>query len=622
MAQDLKLQIMLRAVDKVTRPLKGVIKTAKSLNSQLTENATELRELSGLQKSIGGYKKLQSQLGSTASSIDNTRRSLAEMGRTIAQTEKPTKRQLAQFDKAKHQLSNLRHAHQEQKLALLASADALRKSSIDVRRLSSEESKLAKRIDSVNNKMNQHGEQLDKVRRKQRLLTKAKNSYNRTLEKQAYLSVVGTAGYATGTTALQSVTDMIQPGIEFESQMSKVSALTRVNKDSQEFQSLWQQAMQLGASTSFSASEAAAGMQFLAMAGFEVNEIYAAMPGVLSLAKASGNELAATADIASNIISGFKLEATDMNRVGDVLAATITRSNVTLDMLGETMKYVAPAAQKIGTSLEEASAMAGLLGDVGIQASMAGTVLRSLHTRLAAPPKAAKDALRQLSVQTMDTAGKMRPLPEILADIAKKTENLSNAKQLELFIDIAGQEAGTGFAELIERSGSGRIEEFANLLKQSGGEVARISAQMSDNMAGDIKAMESAWSALQITLSTSNSAPVRELVQSVTGVINRITEWTNQNPVLAAQIVKFVAIAGALILGFGGLAITVASIVGPFAVMKYALSTVGIKSLGLLSGIKSLGTGLLSVAKTAIPFLGKAFVWLGRLFLMNYRADY
>ena len=157
-----------------------------------------------------------------------------------------------------------------------------------------------------------------------------------------------------------------------------------------------------------------------------------------------------------------------MGRVGDVLTATFTRSNVDLSMLGETMKYVAPIAKEFGTSIEDASAMAGLLGNVGIQGEQAGTTLRSLHNRLAAPPKMARKALDDLGISVADAQGNMRPMVDILAEIAKKTEGLGSADRLGAFKAIAGAEAGAGMAALVEQGGAGAITKVRRCPSQFG----------------------------------------------------------------------------------------------------------------------------------------------------------
>ncbi|MEY0629854.1 phage tail tape measure protein, partial [Providencia rettgeri] len=209
--------------------------------------------------------------------------------------------------------------------------------------------------------------------------------------------------------------------------MSKVQALTRLDKNSDDYKMLREQARDLGATTAFTANEVAQGQAFYAMAGFKPEQIKNAMSGTLSMSLAGDIDLATTADIGSNILTGFKLNSNEMNRVSDALVATFTRSNTNLTMLGDTMKYVAPVASGLGVDLETAAVAAGKLGDAGIQGSMAGTGLRSILGRLAEPPKMAGEALDKLKIKTRDAKGNLRQFTDILAELDKKTKKMGTA---------------------------------------------------------------------------------------------------------------------------------------------------------------------------------------------------
>jgi TP901 family phage tail tape measure protein len=180
--------------------------------------------------------------------------------------------------------------------------------------------------------------------------------------KKAFDSVgqIGAALTAAGAAGAVGLGATVKVAADFESAMSRVGALSGATE--KDMSSLTQTAKDLGATTSFSASQAAEGMSYLAMAGYDTNEIIASMPGLLNAAAAGQTDLATTADITSNILSGFGLEAAETAKVADVLTKTFTSSNVDLSMLGETMKYVAPTAKAMGISLEETAAAAGILG--------------------------------------------------------------------------------------------------------------------------------------------------------------------------------------------------------------------------------------------------------------------
>ncbi|SMF48798.1 phage tail tape measure protein, partial [Pseudobacteriovorax antillogorgiicola] len=256
------------------------------------------------------------------------------------------------------------------------------------------------------------------------------------------------------------------PAISFEDKMANVAAVT--SADEKQMASFKTKIEELTRSKAalFRAGEIADAGAFLGMAGFSPEKINASIKGVLDLAAAGRMELAQTAEISSNILSGFSLPAEEMARAANTLSATMTSSNVDLEMLGETMKYVAPIGSTVSASLEEVAAAAGLLGDVGIQGSMAGTALRAMTTRLAAPPKMAREALDMLGVTAKDlVTGDLRPMADVLQDIFKKTEDMGDGAKLGYIKKIFGEEAAAGASELIKQAGRGQLQEKIAVLE-------------------------------------------------------------------------------------------------------------------------------------------------------------
>ncbi|MDR1853491.1 MAG: phage tail tape measure protein [Azoarcus sp.] len=328
----------------------------------------------------------------------------------------------------------------------------------------------------------------------------------------------------------------IQVGIEFEASMSKVQALTRLDKNSPQMKALQAQARELGATTSFTASEAGQAQGFLAMAGLTPEQILKSMPSTLDLAKASGLDLQRTADIASNIQTAYGLDAGQMGRISDTLTKAFTTSNVDLEMLSQTMKYMGPVAAAAGMSLEESAAMAGLLGNAGIQADMAGTALRSTLSRLSSPPKAAAKALSKLGVATKDAQGNLRSVPEILADVSRSMQGMGSAEKIGLATDIFGARAAPGMMSLL--NDVKKIEPYIDVVKNSAGAARKTAEIMSDNIEGDIKTLISAYEELSISLTETNDGPLREVVQSVTGLLRGLGAWINENKDLVGQVLK------------------------------------------------------------------------------------
>lgn len=358
-------------------------------------------------------------------------------------------------------------------------------------------------------------------------------------------------GEAFGVAALAgSLAASLRPAINFERSMAEVAAVARA--DDEELAKLTETARELGATTPWAASEAAAGMKFLAMAGFEASETIDAMPGMLQLASAGAIDLARASDIASNILTGFGMQAGEMGYLGDVLTNTFTSSNTDLGMLGETMKYVAPNAQALGVSLEQTAAMAGKLGDAGIQGSQAGTALRAMMLRLAALPKPAADAMAQLGVQTVDASGNLRDMPTILAEVNEGLQRLGTGEQAKLINDIFGMEAASAAAVLLEQAGSGALQAYAETLSETGS-AARIAAQMNDTAAGAIKRLQSMTENLAISVGSILLPQIVELLDTIIPVIESVRIWAEAHPELISMIFKLTA--GLLFFRLGSIAL-------------------------------------------------------------------
>lgn len=354
-------------------------------------------------------------------------------------------------------------------------------------------------------------------------------------------AAVGAAAIGTGLAV------SMRTAMEFEKAMSGVAA--KVGGTSDEISSLNQLARDLGRTTQFSASQAAEGMDFLAMAGFKANDIISAMPGLLDLAAAGNLELGSAADIASNILGGLNLKAEETGRVADVLAKAATSSNVSVEMLGETFKFVAPVAAQAGVGLEELAAATGLLGDAGIQASEAGTGLRSVLLRLAAPPAEAAKALDRLSVATKDNAGNMRPFGEILRDVDRRFSelNLGTAEQLEIQNDLYGKTAIASGAILQQAAATGTLDEKTRLLIESQGAASEMAKTMNDNVAGAFTRLMSAVEGFQIQLMSGASPALQGLIDVLANTINVVTDLMERFPLLTSAVLALSAAFVALV---------------------------------------------------------------------------
>ena len=328
---------------------------------------------------------------------------------------------------------------------------------------------------------------------------------------------IGTLGVSLTAMGAASV----ETGKKFESAMARVGALTGATGAS--FEMLTNQARELGASTVFSANEAAEGMQFLAMAGFSVNEITAAMPGLLAQAAAGQIDLGVAADITSNVLSGFNIAATESGRVADVLTKTSISSNTTIEGLGQTMSFVAPIASNLGVEFEEVAAAAGIMGDSGIQSTRAGTALRGALLQLATPSAKQAALMKELGFSMVDADGKTKSLTQIVAELESKTRKMTDAQRTSTLAQLVGAEAASGFAALIS-AGSQKLSEFTEELREAGGTAEEVAGKQLNTLEGTLRLLDSALDDLKISLFQTFDKELKQVIQFGIATIQRFKD--------------------------------------------------------------------------------------------------
>ena len=610
MDKALQLRVIAALQDKLSGPLQKIRNTAGTSAQGVADLRGKLKQLTAAQREVGQFRELTRGLQSTRAELATAQQRVATLAQQMQGTTNPTRAMTREFNQAVRAAQQLKERHGQQSVELQRLRDNLNRAGISSSSLARDERNLRLQIDQTSQALSRQTQKLQAAAAQQQKLAAAKEKYSAGKATAGAMAGTGAGALATGGAALYAESRFIRPGVEFDAKMSKVQALSRQDKASAEMKALREQARKLGATTMFSATQAADAQGFLAMAGFDAKAILDAMPGMLSLAKAGDTDLAQTADIGSNILTGFKLPAEQMNRVGDVLTAAFTRSNTSLYMLGETMKYVAPVAAGVGQDIETVAAMAGKLGDAGIQGSMGGTALRSILGRLAAPPKAAADALDGLGISTKDAAGNLRDVPAILEELHKKTAKMGNAERSGIFKAIAGEEAFSGLQVLVGQAGTGELQKFVATLKQSAGEANKTAGTMADNLVGDLDELSSAWEDVGIQVEELHDGSLRKLVRGLAGVVGNVGEWMKANPKLASALTMGAAAIAALIAAFGALTLAMAAVLGPFVMVRFGLSMLGIQG-GSLMGV------LFNLAKGGFGRLGGAIMTVGKLLMAN-----
>lgn len=309
----------------------------------------------------------------------------------------------------------------------------------------------------------------------------------------------------------------------FEKQMSEVAAKAQIEKLSDDYARLSEQSLLLGEATKFTAIQVAEGQTFLAQTGLETNQILSAMPGLLDLASAGNLDLARSADIASNILIAMGLEATEMARVADVLAVASVKANVSVEQLGESFKFAAPFANQLGISLEQTAALVGMLGDMGVQGTLAGTSIKNFAARTAAlTPEKLKEFNLVMS-DISDNAGNLLELDVVFKNVIDKLKGLGDLERVNALTDLFGLRGNVALASAMSESAKD-LKTFTLDLENSTGEAKKIAAKMLDNLAGDIIKFRSVVETTMITAGRGLEKGLRPVVQIATEIVKEFKD--------------------------------------------------------------------------------------------------
>lgn len=331
------------------------------------------------------------------------------------------------------------------------------------------------------------------------------------------------AGAVLGVTF--SVADTVNTYKDFEAAMSQVKAVSGATGS--EFDKLTAKAKEMGATTKFTAKESAEAFNYMAMAGWNAEQMTDGISGILNLAAASGEDLATTSDIVTDALTAFGLKASDATHFSDVLAQASSSANTDVGMMGETFKYVASMAGSLSYSIEDVALMTGLMANSGIKSTQAGTSLNAVLTRLATNSNGAADAIAALGVNFYDSTGNARPLATVMDELREATEGMNQEQKSNLANTVAGMEAQKGLLAILNASQED-YDKLAESINHADGAAEKMSKIQLDNLSGDITYFQSAVDGLKISLGErlSNSW-LRDIVQWLTAQVPNVEQALN-----------------------------------------------------------------------------------------------
>ena len=346
------------------------------------------------------------------------------------------------------------------------------------------------------------------------------------------------------------VSETIEVGKAFDASMSQVAAVSGATGE--DLDKLRAKAKEMGSSTKFTASEAADAFNYMAMAGWKTEDMLGGIEGVLSLAAAGNTDLAKTSDIVTDALTAFGKEAKDAGNLADIMAAASSNANTNIELMGETFKYVAPVAGAMGYSMEDTSVAIGLMANAGIKGTQAGTSLRSVLTRLAAPPKEAAEAMDKLDISITNADGTMKPFGEVINILRDRFDGLSESEQTQMAKSLAGQEAMSGLLAIVNAAPAD-YEKLTDAINDSNGAAADMAEIMQDNLSGDLTKLGSKLEGVQLELYEKFEPALRagvevlsKLLDALDWVVDHSTEFVAALAAMGAGIAAYVAYTTAL----------------------------------------------------------------------------
>ena len=339
----------------------------------------------------------------------------------------------------------------------------------------------------------------------------------------------------------------IDAAAEFEYTMSGVEAVALADAESMAL--LEEQAKELGATTKFTAVQSAEAMTYMAQAGWSTQEMLAGMPGVINLAAASGEDLAQSSSILADTLAGFQMEAAESARVADVLAQAAAASNTSVLEMGDTFKTSAALAGALGYSIEDVSAAVGLMANVGIKGSRAGTTLRNILGGFLDGVTLKGTAIGEVEFSAVNADGSMQSFAETVEYLRGIFAQMTEAEKISNARNIAGERGYTGLIGILEATDEAYNEMYQSI-QNAEGAAQRMAEIRLDNLTGDVTILKSAFEGLEITIGKQFSDELRGVVQIGTSGVNLLADFVEHSPgaveSLASLTAGLTAAAGAI----------------------------------------------------------------------------
>lgn len=509
---------------------------------ELAELQKQVEALNRSQSDIKAYQRQQESIGKTEEKLkllqqqyDNIQREMQETGGYSSDLENKLLSKQQQIDKTSASLDQ-----QREKLERLGAA--MKENGIDTDNLTEENNRLSEQLGELKEKEDDFGDA-------------------GAMAFDTVASAISAAGIAA---ALHEIADAYMECVtiagNFEEGMSNVEALSGASAE--EMQLLSDKAKELGATTKFTAQEASDAMGYMAMAGWDAQEMLSGMDGVLQLAAASGEDLAMVSDIVTDNLTAFGLTAADTARFADVLAAAATNSNTNVSIMGETFANAASIAGALGYSVEDVAVAVGLMANSGVKGSVAGTALKNTFNGLLEGVTLTGEAFGEYDYTAIKANGTMKSFSDTIDELRVYFDQMTEAERVNNAMAIAGERGYNGLLAILNATD----EDYASLtasINNCTGAAQRMAEVKLDNMNGQLTIMKSAWDGLKISFGEQFTPAMEKLYGVGTKCFDLLNGFVQEHPALVKAVAAFVgvvAVATAGLTAYAAIAKVVAAL--------------------------------------------------------------
>ncbi len=402
-----------------------------------------------------------------------------------------------------------------------------------------------------------------------------------------------------GVTALG--TAAVKTAADFDAAMSQVAAVSGATGD--DLDALREKAREMGEKTKFSASEAAEAMNYMAMAGWKTGDMLSGIEGIMSLAAASGEDLATTSDIVTDALTAFGLSAADSGHFADILAAASSNANTNVSMMGETFKYCAPVAGALGYTAEDVAEAIGLMANSGIKSTQAGTALRTMMTKLQGELELSGAAFGDVTVATANADGSMRELGDILGDLRVYFSQMTESEAAAAAEALVGKNAMSGFLAVMQAAPSD-INKLNDAIANCDGKAEEMAAVMQDNLGGQLTILKSQLEELAISFGEMLMPAIRSIVSKIQAFVDKLNNMDESQRKVILTVGIVVAALGPFLVILGKSISGIGKAMQGFTSLSKGIAKLGVKIAGSTGSITSFGGAIGAVAGPVLAVVG------------------